>query len=38
MAKRFRMGRGASRRNFRRHSAPHPKNSSAYVMRGGIRL
>lgn len=40
MAKRFKMSRGGSRRDFRRKSGFHPKNSagSVYVMRGGIRL
>jgi len=42
MAKRWKMGRKASKRNFARNSRVHPKNNlasgSSYVMRGGIRL
>lgn len=37
MAKRFKMGRRASKRDFRRKSAAHPRNF-AMPMRGGIRL
>lgn len=39
MAKRWKMSRRSSQRDFRRRSAPHPKNLlSSTVMRGGIRL
>lgn len=40
MAKRHKMGRRGSERNFSRHSGMHPKNNmgSGFVMRGGIRL
>lgn len=35
--KRYKMGRGSSRRDFRRKSGVHPKNFY-FPMRGGIRL
>lgn len=38
MAKRYKMSRGGSRRDFRRKSGFHPKNGAQFVMRGGIRL
>lgn len=38
MAKRKRMSRSKSRRDFSRKSGTHPKNMSAGPMRGGIRL
>ena len=39
MAKRKRMAKGESRRDFRRKAGVHPKNTpSMPVMRGGYRL
>jgi len=38
MRKRSRMSRGGSRRDFRRKSGVHPKNTRSAPMRGGIRL
>lgn len=42
MARRSKMGRSKSRRDFSRKSFQHPKNLTrnavSYVMRGGIRL
>lgn len=39
MAKRFKLSKGASRRQFRRGaSRTHKKNIAAAPMRGGIRL
>lgn len=38
MAKRFKMGRQASRRQFTRKAGTHRKNVAGAVMRGGIRL
>lgn len=37
MRKRMKMGRGKSKRDFRRKSAAHPRNF-AMPMRGGIRM
>lgn len=39
MAKRSRMSRGSSKREFsRKASRLHVKNATTFVMRGGIRL
>lgn len=39
MAKRFKLSRGKSKRNFTRGAVHvHPKNNRPLVMRGGIRL
>lgn len=38
MARRHRMGRRSSERDFTRKSGMHPKNGLSGVMRGGIRL
>lgn len=36
--KRGRISRGASKRNFRNHTAPRVKNLKSRNMRGGIRM
>lgn len=38
MAKRFALGRGASRRSFSRGASRTHRKNTGYVMRGGIRL
>lgn len=35
---RKKMSRSASRKNFRKKSGVHKKNTPRYIMRGGIRL